>query len=233
MLPLAAAALLALTAPTTPEGYLAVPKSGHGPGVLVLHAWWGLNKDIKSYCDKLARAGFEAFAPDMFHGQTAKTQAEAMALTKAAEPKDPQIRQQILEADKYLEQITGSPKIGVVSISFGVYYALWASNEDPDRIRAVVLYYGTGPGPFTESKASYLFNFAEKDEFDSQAEIDYVKNKIQAGNRPATYYTYPGTGHWFAEPSVKSAYNKEASDLAWQRTLSFLRNMLSSDSQPK
>ena len=39
-----------------PDGFLAVPSTGKGPGVLVLHAWWGLNDTIKAFCNRLARS---------------------------------------------------------------------------------------------------------------------------------------------------------------------------------
>src|SRR3989442_1781854 len=52
----------------TVSGYLAIPKKGNGPGVLVLHAWWGLNDFFKGLCDQLAMAGFVAFAPDLCRG---------------------------------------------------------------------------------------------------------------------------------------------------------------------
>jgi carboxymethylenebutenolidase len=54
------------------NGYLAVPDSSTGNPVLVLHAWWGLNKTMKRFCDRLARAGFLAFAPDLFRGKVAQ-----------------------------------------------------------------------------------------------------------------------------------------------------------------
>src|SRR2546427_11406945 len=57
----------------TVSGYLAIPKKGHGPGVLVLHAWWGLNDFFKGLCDRLATDGFVAFAPDVYRGATAST----------------------------------------------------------------------------------------------------------------------------------------------------------------
>src|SRR5439155_25751597 len=55
------------------SGYLAVPKTGSGPALLVLHARWGLNDFLKGLCDRLATAGFVAFAPDLYHGATAST----------------------------------------------------------------------------------------------------------------------------------------------------------------
>ncbi|MCA9959351.1 MAG: dienelactone hydrolase family protein, partial [Anaerolineales bacterium] len=50
-------------AQTQPDGYLALPATGKGPGILVLHAWWGLNDTIKGVCKRLAAEGFVAFAP--------------------------------------------------------------------------------------------------------------------------------------------------------------------------
>jgi carboxymethylenebutenolidase len=52
----------------TARGYLALPERGEGPGVLVLHAWWGLNDTMRAVCTRLAEAGLVAFAPDLYHG---------------------------------------------------------------------------------------------------------------------------------------------------------------------
>src|SRR5215217_6518473 len=67
------------------EGYLAVPESGRGPGVLVLHAWWGLTPFFEGVCDRLATAGFVALAPDRDGGPTAATIEEAEALQRRRE----------------------------------------------------------------------------------------------------------------------------------------------------
>src|SRR2546430_5313036 len=64
----------------TVSGYLAVPVKGHGPGVLVLHAWWGLNDVFTDVCDRLATAGFFAFAPHLYRGATASTRGDAKKL---------------------------------------------------------------------------------------------------------------------------------------------------------
>ena len=54
------------------RGYLAVPASGSGAGVIVLQEWWGLVPQIKGVCDRLAQAGFTALAPDLYHGEFAE-----------------------------------------------------------------------------------------------------------------------------------------------------------------
>jgi carboxymethylenebutenolidase len=63
----------------TGAGYIAIPEHGHGPGVLVFHAWWGLTPFFKSVCDRLAREGFVALAPDLYYGRTAATIEETDA----------------------------------------------------------------------------------------------------------------------------------------------------------
>ena len=67
-----------------PQGFLATPPSGKGNGVLVLHAWWGLNDTIRAFCTRLADAGFIAFAPDLYHGTVATTIPEAEAVGQAS-----------------------------------------------------------------------------------------------------------------------------------------------------
>src|SRR5215469_9956000 len=67
----------------TISGYLAVPEHGSGPGVLVLHAWWGLTQPFRQVCDRLAEAGFVALAPDLYRGKTTASVEEAQALGAA------------------------------------------------------------------------------------------------------------------------------------------------------
>src|SRR5712664_2926998 len=54
------------------DGYLASPASGKGPGVIVIQEWWGLNDQIKGVADMFAREGFNALAPDFYHGKGAQ-----------------------------------------------------------------------------------------------------------------------------------------------------------------
>lgn len=220
------AASLGVSGESKPKGYLAEPKAGHGRGVLVLHAWWGLNDDVKKFCDKLAENGFTAFAPDLFEGKTATSRDKAQSLVDAYESHHEDLERQITEAGKFLAAQTGHAKIGVVGFSFGAYYALHASNADSERVRACVVFYGTGQQDFGSAKADYLGHFAEKDEFEPKEGVDHLTDLLHDAGRPATFYTYPGTGHWFFEPGVKGAFNADAAGLAWNRTIDFLRKTL-------
>jgi carboxymethylenebutenolidase len=185
-----------------------------------------LNADVKAFCDRLAQEGFVAFAPDLFKGRTATTEADAEALIKEHDAKATELLAQIADAAKYLADKIGSNGVGVVGFSFGAYYALEFSNTDPDRVRAVVVFYGTGAEDFTKSKASYLGHFAEKDDFEPKESVDALGKLLKDAGRPVTIHTYPSTGHWFFEPSVKKAYDKAAAEVAWERTVKFLRETL-------
>jgi carboxymethylenebutenolidase len=213
----------------TPEGFLAGPPAGTGPGVLVLHAWWGLNDTMRAFCTRLADAGFVAFAPDLYHGKVAVTIPEAEALGKALDANHLQAKAEIGDASKFLSERAGQPEKGlaVIGFSLGAYYALDLAAADPDRIRSVVLFYGTGGVDFSTSKAAYLGHFAENDEFEPQAGVDELEETLKLAGRPVTFYRYPATGHWFFEPDRTQAFNREAAGLAWNRTLEFLRRSFS------
>lgn len=206
-----------------PVGFLAVPHAGEGAGVLVLHAWWGLNEAAKSFCTRLAESGFTAFAPDLYHGRVADTIEGAEALAKALD--GARAKREIDAAAASLE--ARAPGAGgglaVVGFSLGAYFALDLSARDPERVRSVVVFYGTGPDDFSDSKADYLGHFAESDPFEPRASVDGLEAALRRAGRPVTIHHYPATGHWFFEPDRPDAFDPAAAALAWDRTLAFLR----------
>jgi carboxymethylenebutenolidase len=212
-----------------PRGFLALPSTGNGPGVLVLHAWWGLNDTIKAFCTRLAEAGFVAFAPDLYHGKVADTIAEAETLGSALDTNHLQARAEVAAASHFLHEraeqngATGRPGLAVIGFSLGAYYALDLSVAEPEQIQRVVLFYGTGPAEFSRAQAAYLGHFAVDDEYEPQANVDELEADLRQAGRPVTFYRYPGTGHWFFEPDRADAYDEAAANLAWERTLAFLQ----------
>jgi carboxymethylenebutenolidase len=208
-----------------PQGFLAVPATGKGPGVLVLHAWWGLNDTMKAFCTRLAGSGFVAFAPDLYHGKVADNIADAEVLGKALDTNHLQAKAEIADATKFLNERVGHIDRGlaVIGFSLGAYYALDLAAANPEDIRSVVIFYGTGDSDSSNSRAAYLGHFAENDEFESQSSIDSLEESLKGVGRPVTFYRYRGTGHWFFEPDRTQAYNQAAANLAWDRTLAFLK----------
>ncbi len=207
-----------------PLGFLATPSSGNGPGVLVLHAWWGLNDTIKAFCTRLAESGFTAFAPDLYHGKVADTIPGAETLRDALDATHLQAKAEIAAAALFLDKRAGQTGRGlaVIGFSMGVYYALDLAAADPEHLRSVVIFYGTGGGDYSRSKADYLGHFAENDQFEPKSGVDALEADLQRAGRPVTFHRYPGTGHWFFEPDRPEAYNPVAASLAWDRTLAFL-----------
>ena len=208
------------------NNYLAVPESGKGACVLVLHAWWGLNEFFKDFCQHLAREGFVVLAPDLYYGKTALTIDEAKHLRSKLNQK--QVCADILSAVEQLRSLPAvtSRMLGVIGFSLGGYWALWLSLEKPDAIGAVTVFYGTRNADYSLSQAAYLGHFAETDEWVAASGVKKLEKSLRAAHRPVTFYTYPGTGHWFFEEDRQDAYHAEAADLAWKRTLEFLQSQL-------
>src|SRR3989304_1770871 len=212
-------------AQSQPQGFLAAPPPAKGPGVRVLHAWWGLNDTIRAFCARLANSGFVTFAPDLYHGKVADNIADAEALGKALDDNHLQAKAEIAEATRFLRERAGVADGGlaVIGFSLGAYYALDLAAADPGHIRSVVLFYGTGPADHSKSRADYLGHFAENDQFEPLSNVDDLEDSLKRASRPVTFYHYKATGHWFFEPDRSDAYNQAAANLAWDRTLAFLR----------
>jgi carboxymethylenebutenolidase len=179
---------------------------------------------MKAFCTRLADAGFVAFAPDLYHGKTADTIPDAKALASALFANHVQAEAEIAEAVTFLNERPGVGEgIAVLGFSLGAAYALNLAGADPDHIRSVVLYYGNGDGDHNKSRAAYLGHFAEQDDFEPREGVDELEGLLKKAGRPVTFHHYSGVGHWFAEPDRADAYNKPAADLAWDRTLAFLK----------
>ena len=215
-----------------PDGYLALPKSRAGAGVLVLHAWWGLNAFFQDLCKRLAREGLVAFAPDLYHGHVAATIKDAQRLRSRLSKR--QVETDVAAAIEYLQGLDAvtRPRLGAIGFSLGAYHALGMSIDRPDVIRAVVAFYGTRTGDYARSQAAYLCHFAETDEWVTASGIKKLDRALRVANRPATFYTYASTGHWFFEKDRANAYNPNAARLAWRRTAIFLRDMLTASAAP-
>ncbi len=204
-------------------GYLALPSAGKGPGVLVLHAWWGLNGVIQNVCDRLAALGFVAYAPDLYHGQLATTIAEAERLAGQLDAEQASAETREAVNVLYAHSADHTTGISVIGFSLGAAFALQLSGEDPERVRAVVVFYGAGGGDFKRARATYLGHFAENDPYEPAESVNWLENALQSAGRTATLYRYAGVGHWFFEPDRVDAYNEAAAKLAWERTVAFLR----------
>jgi len=208
------------------KAYLVSPEKPRG-GVLVLHAWWGLNDFFKSFANRLASQGFLALAPDLYDGPLAKSVEEAKDLHSKLD--DKRVKTIVLGAADYLRvdpSIHGR-RIGVVGFSMGAAWSLLLSTLKPESVGAVVVFYGSYPIDFSKSSASYLGHFSPSDEWEPMGDVRATEEKIRGAGRDVSFHFYPGTKHWFVEENRPVEYNRDAADLAWERTIEFLNNKLS------
>ena len=203
----------------TANAYLATPEKG-GPGVLVLHAWWGLKPFFKQVCDQLAGQGFTALAPDYYQGRIATTIEEAKALL---EKNDPDLMGDTIKAAHDHLATLGQP-IGIIGFSMGASWALLVAANEPD-IAAVVQFYGAGEADYGNFKAKVLGHFSDVDEWEPLEWVRKMEADMKSAGVDVTLHLYPGAAHWFIEAD-RPEYDSAAASLAWSRTYEFLRKNL-------
>lgn len=205
------------------KGYLSLPSQPNAPGVLVLHAWWGLNPFFKSLCDRLAAEGFAAFAPDLREGHIATTIDEAKQLLGEL---DEMKNQAVVDAAvSFLKNRSEVQKeaLSVIGFSMGAAWSLVASEAHPQDIRKTVLFYGSYSDlQFSKARAQVLGHFAEVDEWEPAEEVNKMENNMRSAGLNPAFHKYQNTSHWFFEED-RPEFNAEAAELAWTRTLEFLR----------
>ena len=209
-------------------GYLAVPTGGTGPGILLMHAWWGLNSFFKELADRLANEGYVVLAPDLYGGKTASEIEDAERLSGELD-----YRQAIKVEEAALDYLLNHPavrgdKIGAIGFSMGAAYATWLATLRPE-VTAVALFYGATGQELdyaTQTRAAFLGHFAEGDEWEPDEGVKQLESQLQMAGREVSFHFYSGVGHWFMEDDRPDVYNPEAAQLAWERTVRFLKNKL-------
>lgn len=209
-------------------GYLAVPPSGTGPGVIVIQEWWGLVDHIKGVADRFAREGFVALAPDLYHGETAKAPDEAgklmMALNIDEAEKDLRGAIRALQSEG---RASGS-KVGTVGFCMGGALSLYAASKNPE-VAACVIFYGIHPNvkpDLPNLQAAVLGLYAENDANVPPEAVRALESQLQALGKSVDFHIYPGTNHAFFNDTRQEVYDADAAADAWSRTIKFLRQHL-------
>lgn len=201
------------------KAYLA---DGGGPGVLLLHAWWGLKPFFKQTCDRIAAQGFTVLAPDLRDGQIAKTIDEAKVLMEKSDGDF--IGATVFTAKDHLQSLAKG-KIGLVGFSMGAAWALIVASTVPDQVGAMVLFYGNEGVDYSKITAKVMGHFCEVDEWEPTEFVDNTFAEFAKAGVDATRHTYPGVAHWFVEDD-RPEYDAAAAQLAWSRTFEFLNSSL-------
>lgn len=212
----------------TDSAYFVSPLEGPGPGVLLLHSWWGLLPSFRRLADRLADSGYTVLVPDLSVGETFET--EDAASRHLGETDVDRLASLVLTSSKLLQEKSSSDRIGAVGFSMGASLALWASVRLPDTIGAVSAFYGTQAIDFTGADATYQLHLAGSDDMVTDDEAAFMQATMGLENLEVETWIYPESQHWFFE-SGRPEFDPEASDQAWDRLLTFLSKTVASVSE--
>jgi len=211
------------------QAYVATPASGRGPGVVVIQEWWGLVDHIRDVCDRLARAGFVALAPDLYRGETASDPDSAGRLMMGLEiPRAARDLDAALHTLQSQSEVVGA-KVGAIGFCMGGQLALFAATRNA-KIGAVVDCYGVHPNVTLDLaglEAAVLGVFAERDAFVPAEAVRKLEAELRAAGKRADCTIYPGVDHAFLNDTRADVYDANAAARAWSEIVAFLRAELS------
>jgi carboxymethylenebutenolidase len=208
--------------------YLARPKGNEKiPGVVVIHENRGLVPHIQDVARRIALEGFLALAPDALTpiGGSPEDPEKTPSLIQKLDPQS--TLQNYLAAVRFLKtHPVSTGKVGVVGFCWGGAMANQVAVHSSD-VLAVVPYYGRQPAAedVSKIKASLLLHYAGIDEGVNKG-IPAYEEALKKASVNYKMYMYEGAQHAFNNDTNPARYNKEAAQLAWQRTLSFLKEKL-------
>jgi len=211
------------------RGYLSLPARGRGPGVVVLQEWWGLVDHIREVCDRLAREGFVALAPDLYRGEsTSDPSVAGRLMMDLAVPRAARDLEAAVTALVNHEAVNGG-KVAALGFCMGGQLALYAASLTP-RISAVVDCYGVHPNvrvEYAAIRAAVMGVFAERDAFVPPEAVHQLEADLRAAGVRTDFTIFRGVDHAFLNDSRPDVYDAEMAQRAWGRILSFLRAGLS------
>jgi carboxymethylenebutenolidase len=197
----------------TCSGYYVEPSAGGAaaPGVVVIQEWWGLNDQIKGVADRLRTAGYRVLVPDLYRGKLGLAAKEAEHLMTGLDFADA-ASQDIRGAVQHLK--ASSAKVGVTGFCMGGALTILTTVFVPEA-DAAVCWYGFPPLDYVDPSkitAPLMGHFAIQDAFFPVAQADALDDKLTKAGVAHQFFKYDAT-HAFA-------------NLAWQRTMPFLKTHL-------
>jgi carboxymethylenebutenolidase len=215
------------------RGYLSLPPTGSGPGIVLIQEIWGVNNHIQAVADQYALDGYVVLAPDVFWRMKPGVNlnydeaGSAQAFDYMKRLDFPQAVQDLTTAVHKLRSLPET-RGGVASVGYcmgGLLSYLCAANAGVD---AAVCYYGGGIHNHLDQAAKIsvpvLMHFAEKDHFIPQSAVEQIRATF-ANAKNVVIETYPDVDHGF-NCWQRPSYNQKASAVAHGMSLSFLGKLL-------
>lgn len=211
------------------RGYFVRPAEMQGslPAVIVIHENRGLNPHIRDVARRMALEGFVALAPDFLSPLGGTPEDEDEARSMFGELDRGQTIANGLATIAYLKGLEGTNgKVGAIGFCWGGGMVNSLAVNAPE-LDAAVAYYGAQPDPqeVEQIEAPLLLHYAGLDER-INAGIHAFREALEAAGKEYTIHMYEGVNHAFNNDTSEARYNKEAADLAWGRTVDFLKEKL-------
>lgn len=208
------------------NGYLANAAAGDAPGVVVIQEWWGLQDQIKGLCDRFARAGFDALAPDLYNGVVVPYH-DTDAANKEMTSLDfmDATTQTVRGAAQYLAR--NGAKVGLTGFCMGGAVTIIGATKLTE-LAAGVAFYGIPPEQAAKPADVAIplqGHFASKDDWCTPAVVDAFEAGLTAAGKTAEFFRYEAD-HGFVNEQRMSAHDRACAELAWSRAVAFFKTHL-------
>ena len=203
------------------DAALATPTAAKAPAVVVIQEWWGLNPQIEKTCERFASEGFLALAPDLYHGKLTAKADEAQHLMQSLDWG--RALEDLAGAVAYLrehERSTG--KVSVMGFCMGGALS-FAVACNVRGLSAVAPFYGVpGDQDWSKVEAPIQAHFAKNDDWATPEKGAAIQAAVQKAGGSMELFVYDAA-HAFFNETRPEVYSKDDAELAWKRTVEFLR----------
>jgi carboxymethylenebutenolidase len=221
------------------QGYYVYPKGKtSAPAVIVCMEAFGLNSHIKEVCDRLAKAGYAALAPDFYHGATYTDVQSAIAKLKTLN--DDTVMAEFGKGLEFLakRKEVAVKRIGVMGFCMGGRFAFLANAVHADKIKGAVAFYGGGiANPkdqlgrkslldrVSTMQSPIMLMYGAEDTSIPAEEHGRIATALSSAKKRYTLTVFPKAGHGFFS-NRRDSYVADVATKAWQLTMDFFSDSL-------
>jgi len=216
------------------SGYLAKPSGVPGIGVVVLMEAFGLNAFVKGVCERFARAGYMALAPDLYHGEAFDYADRERAIARVNDIDDNVAMDEVGAAlDMLVAQGARDGRLATIGFSMGGRLAFLANAVHGARLAASVSFCGGGIAPavprgtrkplldrVADLTAPQLLIYGARDTSITSDEHARIASALTDANKRYTLAVLPDAPHAFATVD-RDSYHAQAADAAWRIAFAF------------
>ena len=202
------------------DGYLAKPARANAPGVVVIQEWWGLQEQIKGVCDRLALAGYEALAPDLYAGTVVAYHDTAAAEREMNSLNFLDVTDQVVRGAALLLK-GSSARVGLMGFCLGGAVTILGACRVPE-LSAAVCFYGLPPAQVAKPadlKVPLQAHFADRDDWCTPQAVAAFEADVKEAGKDVEVFRYDAD-HGFINEQ-RAVHDRAAAELAWERTLKF------------